>query len=98
MDRIDHLFVILAEECSEVTQRVTKALRFGWDEVQPGQPFTNRQRVQDELIDLLAMVNLLEGEPGGLDALTISDHQKFKAKKDKVKKYLEYSRECGRLS
>ncbi len=35
MNRRDHLLDILAEECAEVAIRVSKALRFGLDEV-PG--------------------------------------------------------------
>lgn len=50
----EHLFVCLAEECSEVVQRITKALGFGLDEVQPGQEFTNSQRIGQELIDVAA--------------------------------------------
>jgi hypothetical protein len=33
---------------------ITKALRFGLDEVQPGQEFTNSQRIGQELIDVAA--------------------------------------------
>lgn len=50
----EHLLVCLAEECSEVVQRITKALGFGLDEVQPGQEFTNSQRIGQELIDVAA--------------------------------------------
>jgi len=50
----EHLLICLAEECSEVVQRITKALRFGLDEVQPGQEFTNSQRIGQELIDVAA--------------------------------------------
>ena len=49
------LLEILAEECAEVIQRVTKALRFGIDEVQPGQPHTNAQRISYEMGDVLAV-------------------------------------------
>ena len=49
------LLEILAEECAEVIQRVTKALRFGVDEVQPGQPHTNAQRLAHEIGDVLAV-------------------------------------------
>jgi len=54
----EHLLTCLAEECSEVVQRITKALRFGLDEVQPGQEFTNSQRIGQELIDVAAVLEL----------------------------------------
>jgi hypothetical protein len=37
MTREQHLLTILAEECGEVVQRASKAIRFGLDESQPGQ-------------------------------------------------------------
>ncbi|MCW2275106.1 hypothetical protein GJ654_10260 [Rhodoblastus acidophilus] len=54
------LLEILAEECAEVVQRVTKALRFGLDESQPGQPFTNAARIGHEVGDVLATLERLQ--------------------------------------
>lgn len=54
------LLVILIEECAEVQQRATKALRFGMDEVQPGQPDTNARRLALEVGDLLEVLARLE--------------------------------------
>lgn len=50
------LLTILIEECAEVQQRATKMLRFGVEEVQPGQPDTNRLRLSDETGDLYALL------------------------------------------
>jgi hypothetical protein len=47
---------VLIEECAEVTQRATKLLRFGIDEVQPGQPLSNKQRLCMEIGDLQVMI------------------------------------------
>jgi hypothetical protein len=47
---------VLIEECAEVTQRATKLLRFGVDEVQPGQPLSNMQRLCMEIGDLQVMI------------------------------------------
>ena len=52
------LLTILIEECAEVAQRATKLLRFGRDEIQPGQNLTNAQRLSAELGDLMVMVNM----------------------------------------
>ena len=54
------LLTILIEECSEVQKRATKLLRFGRDEVQPGQPLTNMQRLSMEAGDLRFMMVLLQ--------------------------------------
>ena len=37
------LSVLVQEECNEVGQRASKLTRFGFDEVQPGQPLNNLQ-------------------------------------------------------
>jgi len=51
------LLTILVEECAEVQQRATKAMRFGIDERQPGQDLTNSERLAAEIGDLLEMID-----------------------------------------
>lgn len=51
---------ILQEECAEVTQAVSKCFRFGLDNYKPGKPLTNREHLEVELGDVLAMIELLE--------------------------------------
>jgi hypothetical protein len=46
MTREQHLLTILAEECGEVVQRASKAIRFGLDESQPGQLDDNKKRLE----------------------------------------------------
>lgn len=92
LSEIDHLLVVLAEECAEVAQRVAKALRFGLTEVQPGQPYTNAERIVNEVNDLIAVVMMLErhGLPryGSMAAIN--------AKQAKVALYRDYAN--GRTS
>ncbi len=59
MNLEQYLLVSLAEECAEVAQRATKALRFGLGERQPGQSMTNAVRLVDELDDLCILVDML---------------------------------------
>lgn len=94
MTRTDHLLTILAEECTEVGQRVTKALRFGIDEIQPGQPMTNAERILYEFSDLLAVVGMLVDE-GVLPKNGLTEMMDKKV--EKIEKYLKYSAEVGRL-
>jgi NTP pyrophosphatase (non-canonical NTP hydrolase) len=85
----------VAEEAVEVAQRATKALRFGTEEVQPGQALSNLQRMRGELCDLLAAFEMVYDEAGhqfGIDLDAIA------AKKAKVEKFLAYSRELGTLT
>jgi NTP pyrophosphatase (non-canonical NTP hydrolase) len=86
MTEEQHLLVILAEECAEVAHRASKAIRFGMDEVQPGQKATNRERLEEELADLRTAAELL--------AL----HVEFSVEKaEKINKFMAYARERGTL-
>jgi NTP pyrophosphatase (non-canonical NTP hydrolase) len=80
------LLTILAEECCEVGQRVSKALRFGLSEVQPGQPLTNTERISEEVGDLIAVVETLTGR-GILSKEDISEA--IRKKYTKLEKYLQ---------
>ncbi len=80
------LLACLIEECAEVQQRATKALRFGMAEVQPGQVLTNAERLAGELGDLRAVVDLLV-----LEGILV-DHDIRVAtteKRPKLRKYLQ---------
>jgi NTP pyrophosphatase (non-canonical NTP hydrolase) len=50
---------ILQEECAEVIQAVSKINRFGIDNLKPGKPKTNREHLEEELGDMLAMIDIL---------------------------------------
>jgi NTP pyrophosphatase (non-canonical NTP hydrolase) len=95
MTRTEHLLFMLAEECAEVAQRASKAARFGIDEIQPGQPFTNAERIEQEWNDLLAVLEMLRAE--GAIKWNV-DSAMIRAKKAKIEKFLRYSVECGTLT
>lgn len=61
-DRQREILTIIVEECAEVIQRCSKALRFGLDEVQPGQQADNATRIGLEVGDLLAMLDMAVAE------------------------------------
>jgi NTP pyrophosphatase (non-canonical NTP hydrolase) len=88
MNETEHLLTILSEECAEVAQRASKAVRFGLLEIQPGQQEDNTRRLERELADLMAVAELL--------GLRIRDEDKA-AKLEKLKKFMGYSREIGKL-
>ncbi len=88
MKREEYLLVVLAEECAEVAQRAAKAVRFGLAEVQPGQEDNNARRIERELGDLLAVVELLN--------LQVWEEDKA-AKRVKLNEYMKYSRQVGTL-
>lgn len=92
-----YLLACLAEECAEVTQRVMKALRFGLNETQPGQEFDNLDRLYVELVDLIAMLELLN-ERCVLKEAPADYAEAIALKKAKVLKYMEYARSVGALT
>lgn len=58
-DELKEILTILQEECAEVIVEVSKCFRFGPDQIMQGQELTNIQRLEKELGDLKAMVELL---------------------------------------
>lgn len=57
--RIKEVMDILQEECGEVIVAVSKINRFGLDNFKPGKPKTNREHLEEELGDMLAMIDIL---------------------------------------
>lgn len=93
MTKDEHMMITAAEECGEVAQRITKALRFGLEEIQPGQDLTNAERIQYEFADLLGMYEEM------MDAGLVKWPERYQidAKKEKYERFLERSREYGSL-
>lgn len=95
MTRKEHLLTILAEECNETAKRVSKALRFSLKEVQPGQSFSNEQRIIAEFNDIVAMMEMLKAE-GHISA--IFDYNHIASKKSQVERFLLHSKANGTLT
>lgn len=96
MNRADYLLSHLAQECAEVIVRITKAQMFGFDETQPGQEFTNRERIMHEVADVIAIGEVMNSE-GILEQSfsTVDDY--IERKKQKAAQFSDYSRQLGRL-
>lgn len=98
MNRTEHLLSCLAEECCEVGQRVSKALRFGLSEVQAGQPLTNADRIVEELGDLWGVALMLADEGVLPPAQLWPTGQQQEAKRAKIERFMSIGREQGVLS
>lgn len=96
MTENEHLLLCLAEECDEVGQRIMKALRFGLEEVQEGQSLNNKQRISEELFDLVAVATLCDR--AGLLAGVEPNEKAIQRKRDKIAKFMAISRDQGVLS
>ena len=89
----EHIFMLLSEECAEVAQVVSKILRFGPDNIGPGHDQTNKERLEEEIADILGVIGLLRKE----NMISDIDPKKIKAKGEKIKRYMQYSKDKGTL-
>ena len=58
--RQEEIMLICQEECAEVAQAISKVFRFGIDGEHLG--VTNRERLEEEIGDLLCMIEMLTEE------------------------------------
>ena len=78
------VMAILQEEAAEVIQAVSKCYRFGLDHYKPGKPKTNRQHLEEEIGDLLAMIDILQK----MDEVSFNNIEAARlAKIDKLKQW-----------
>jgi len=80
------ILTILGEECAEVIVEISKCMRFGPDQIMSGRELTNLQRLQNEIGDVLAMVELLTDKHIGITTQGLK-----KAKKSKFEKLSVWS-------
>ena len=95
MNTTEHLFTCLAEECAEVQQAVSKALRFGLADGYPGADTTNAQDIARELIDIIAVTDLLREH--GIIPYPGESTSMYELKKARVKKFMKYAKTTGAL-
>lgn len=83
-EKIDEVMNILSEECAEVIQAVSKINRFGMDNYKPGKLKTNREHLEEELGDLMAMIDILQE----MDVVSYANIERAaEAKHEKLKQW-----------
>lgn len=85
-EQTKEVLLILQEECAEVTQAVSKCMRFGPDQMKPGKNRTNINMLEEEIGDLFAMVELLTDMNIGVTTEGINE-----AKRNKFHKLKKWS-------
>jgi hypothetical protein len=97
MTKKQFLLLKLIEECVEVAHIASKQLQFGKDKVQKNQLESNTHRLKGEILDLNALVHLLQEE----SEIPVWSHEEFlgatNKKKVKLQKYLDLSTSLGQL-
>jgi NTP pyrophosphatase (non-canonical NTP hydrolase) len=79
--KINEILLITQEECAEVTQAISKVFRFGMDDLHKGE--TNRERLEEEVGDLMCMIDLLieSGIVSESAVMDAKDEKRMKLKK-----------------
>ena len=85
-DDTKEILTILQEECAEVIVEVSKCFRFGPDQMMEGMNVTNMERLQKEIGDLQAMIELLVDNKVGVTTQGLKE-----AKKQKFEKLKQWS-------
>ena len=96
MNKDKFLLLKVMEECAEVSQRASKLIQFGWDEVEAGQDLNNQQRFQNEVTDLICVLQMLNSSTATPVKLHTTLEQ-FSDKVEKVAKYHKYAKDLGEL-
>ena len=82
------LLVIFMEECNEASHRASKVFRFGVTETQPGQNLSNKDRLSQEIGDLLGMIDVLH-QNNFLNDEVVNEY--VAKKQDALNKYMQTS-------
>lgn len=86
MNKTDEILCITQEECAEVSQAISKIFRFGFESNHPDMIKSNRKRLEEEVGDLLAMVDIL------IEKCIISDTNVNQARQEKKQKLKVWSK------
>ncbi len=99
MPQYFYLLVCLMEESAEIAQAAAKSIRFGLDDSHPERMGeTNEEDLLEELYQCIAVVEMLQ-ENKNLKILTNEEIRCIKnKKKEKMIKYMSYSKEKGQLN
>lgn len=92
MNRIEHLLILLMEECAELSHTAAKSLRFTVNSDYDG--ITNIEKMRREFNDILGVIELLAAE--GIEIFP--NDGLIQAKMSKIEKMLEESKKAGTLN
>jgi len=98
VNRLQFLLVKLSEECNDVGKEAAKIIQFGLDSFDPADPLrlSNRRRLINELLDVLAVMEMLDTE-SGIGVNIEQSRNAIDHKKRKVEKYYLRSQKMGHM-
>ncbi|MBO0446468.1 hypothetical protein IGJ55_000907 [Enterococcus sp. AZ170] len=98
MRKNEYLTLVAMEECAEIQQALSKAIRFGFDDHHPSRADeTNEEQLLTEFYQLTAMIEELQNQ-GIIESFTREKIAEVKQNKiKKVYQYMDYSKKQGLL-
>ena len=98
MTHAENLLVVAMDECAELQQAISKALRFGMDSCHPDKPdYSNERAIWTEYTQLAEVMRLLE-KRGVLKGLPLSEVYLIRGEKiANLEKHEAISKSLGRI-
>src|SRR5688572_27178134 len=97
MNKEQMLLLKVAEECAELGQVCSKAIRFGLNSKHPNGGLTNFERIGEEFQDLAAAFDYLLEKVGNSGNVYAYVGNQFLERRERIDKYLEVSKKLGIL-
>lgn len=88
---------LLQEEAAEVIQIVNKNKRFGLNDHHPEESWTNKDRLQMKMKDLITVASILERDFGFDLGISKKDKDFEMRKEAKINKFKNYTKSLGLL-
>jgi NTP pyrophosphatase (non-canonical NTP hydrolase) len=95
MNRSESLLLQVAEEATEVAQAASKCIRFGPTHTWPTREGQARERLYQEFLECVALVEMCQAEGLLPQPTYMKDRTAIDAKKMRVEHYLTISKELG---
>ena len=97
MNRSESLLLQVAEEATEVAQAASKCIRFGPTHTWPTREGQARERLYQEFLECMALIEMCQDEGILPDCIDAKDRAAIEAKKARVESFMEVSRELGTI-
>lgn len=99
MYHAENLMVVAFEECAEIQQEISKALRFGVENHHPDMPnITNGERILREFHQLRAVMDMLVIQRIIPPLSEAEQSQIYRDKVESVEKWEQYSKDIGQVN
>jgi NTP pyrophosphatase (non-canonical NTP hydrolase) len=97
MNRSEALLLQVAEEACEVAQAASKCIRFGPTHTWPTRKGEARERLYQEFLECVALIEMCQAEGILPDCTDGKDRAAIEAKKQRVESFITVSEELGTI-